>query len=387
MRRSTTITDHTGRVTTRAYDPLNRVTVAVGTIADTTWFGYNDPLRTYTVTDANHQTYQAVENALGWTESRTDPRNAVERFAFDSNGNVISYTNRRNGTTTFSYDPLNRLQTATADNKTTTWSYDSLGMWIAVSNDESTDTLRNDTDDRLAEAVSVRAGVRFSLRPTYEQTGFPNGLTVERPGTWTRLLLFGHDSLFRFNYLRDFAGRGTSVAYNPDQLPNTITLPINVSGPTKLQQSVTYQASHQPYEVSFNSTNESLGRTYLYDALSRVTTASWGGASAGLSERRLEYDGAGRVSHYEDWHAVNQPVWTCPNPPSEDDCYWQDQWNWSLLRSDAYAYDKVGNPTDHGATVATGNRLAVFDGYTLTYDDDGNLIHKVKAGVVDQALT
>ena len=46
------------------------------------------------------------------------------------------------------------------------------------------------------------------------------------------------------------------------------------------------------------------------------------------------------------------------------------------VRDSTYSYDAVGNRTDLGATVAAGNRLTAFNGYTLAYDEDGNLASK-----------
>src|SRR2546427_5851637 len=46
-------------------------------------FGYNDATRTYTVTDPKSQVYQDTRNALGWVETRTDPRGGVARVLID----------------------------------------------------------------------------------------------------------------------------------------------------------------------------------------------------------------------------------------------------------------------------------------------------------------
>lgn len=47
-----------------------------------------------------------------------------------------------------------------------------------------------------------------------------------------------------------------------------------------------------------------------------------------------------------------------------------------LVRDSTYTYDAVGNRTDRPATVQAGNRLTYFDGVTMTYDGDGNLLTK-----------
>jgi RHS repeat-associated protein len=56
------------------------------------------------------------------------------------------------------------------------------------------------------------------------------------------------------------------------------------------------------------------------------------------------------------------------------------------LGQTTFSYDSAGNRTDLGATRQAGsNRYGSFDGYTLTYDLDGNLTRKYKTGF-DQYL-
>jgi YD repeat-containing protein len=68
-------------------------------------------------------------------------------------------------------------------------------------------------------------------------------------------------------------------------------------------------------------------------------------------------------------------------------CYEETTQYVDTLRRDVYTYDKAGNRTDRSAVIQTGNRVTSVDGYTLTYDDDGNLTSKVKSGVWNQTFT
>src|SRR5205807_8077001 len=49
-----------------------------------------------------------------------------------------------------------------------------------------------------------------------------------------------------------------------------------------------------------------------------------------------------------------------------------------LLTQASYSYDAAGNRTDGAAAIATGNRLARFNGDSLQYDLDGNLIRRFR---------
>ena len=51
-----------------------------------------------------------------------------------------------------------------------------------------------------------------------------------------------------------------------------------------------------------------------------------------------------------------------------------------------YSYDPVGNRTDGGVAIDPGNRLRAFQGFSLTYDADGNLVRKIKSGIADDSL-
>jgi len=390
------ITDPTGRVVTTAYDALNRVTSTTGPLATTTSLAYNDATRTYTVTDAKGQVYQATRNALGWVETKTDPRGGVERLAYDIFGNVLSYTNRRGGVVTSTYDAMNRPVTITADGQTTTFGYDPVNYWVTVSNSESTDTLKLDAERRLTDAITYRNGVRYDLQPSYTQDGRRNLLMVVAP-TWSRSIGYGYDAQLRLNYLRNQGQQAASVTYTSEQLVNTVQLPITVSGTTKLTETFTYTPAHLPQSLGYNGggVNVAVGRRYSYDALGRVATVTRGsppgnpnaGEFQNEVQRTLSYDALGRLAHYDDvnnWQEDGGIV--CPDPFDLTTCYRDVIPHSDLLRSQEFSYDSVGNRRDLSAVIETGNRLTAFNGYTLAYDTDGNVISKTKAGFT-QTLT
>ncbi len=394
--RTQSVSDPTGRVFTTAYDPINRVTSTTGPLATTTGFGYDDASRTYTVTDAKGQVYRAVRNALGWVETQTDPRGAAERFVYDTVGNLISYTNRRGGVVTTTYDGLSRPLTVSADGLTTTFAYDSLDRWVAVSNSESTDTLDFDAKRRVASAITWRSGVRYMLQPSYTQEGLPNVLKIVAP-TWTRDIGYGYDGLFRLNYLRNQGGQAASLAYTAEQLLNTVQLPITVSGSTNLTETFTYNPAHLPQALAYNggAVDNAVGRRYAYDALGRTATATRGRPAGDPNaeefqnevRRTLSYDMLGRLAHYDDrhnWQSDGGIV--CPNPRDLTSCFRQAIPHSDLLRQQDFTYDSVGNRRDLGAVIEPGNRLTAFNGYTLAYDADGNLVSKTKPGFT-QTLT
>jgi RHS repeat-associated protein len=92
--------------------------------------------------------------------------------------------------------------------------------------------------------------------------------------------------------------------------------------------------------------------------------------------REYRYDAAGRNTAYLDYEfdCTGGDLWDknhgvyCNPPPTK--IYHANQ--------EYYTYDKVGNRTDLGAVIGTGNRLLKFNGDSLVYDADGNLIRRMQ---------
>jgi RHS repeat-associated protein len=116
-------------------------------------------------------------------------------------------------------------------------------------------------------------------------------------------------------------------------------------------------------------------RWYTSDSLARITERGGSGAKF----QRFVYDATDRLNGWYKKTKTNQPActdggpygYTCSGTLSTTDTVW------------AMGYDKVGNPTDLSGTVDPGNRLRTYNGFTMTYDDDGNLLSKSAGGMTD----
>jgi RHS repeat-associated protein len=389
-------TDQTNRTVSFGYDLLNRKTRSVGFVADTTLLSYDDPNRTFSITDAKGHIYRTVRNGVRWVDTRTDPRGGVERFAYDRNGNLTRYTNRRGGVVSFSYDSLDRVLTRVADGQTTTFSYDTAQRWVAVSNAESTDTLRTDAEGRPDEAISVRAGQRTVVRTSYDYEGMKNAIILQ--GSWGQdTVEYGFTSTGRVRYLKDLVATfGTLVDHDEDDLRSRVRLPTGTGSLTRMEVSTAHTAAHAPSRITYTQgADQTLGRRYGYDELSRITRITSGapnanpeGADRNEIVRSVTYDAGGRISGYSDvrYREVNGGT-ICPDPHDFSSCYKEIITETTTLRAATYTYDKVGNRSDRSAvTEATSNRVTSVDGYTISYDADGNITRKLKAGVWDQTF-
>ena len=378
------VTDPATRTGTTTYDLLNRVTSST-VQGVTTSHGYDDVNRVYTVTDAKGQVYTTRVNAAGWTESETDPRGLTEAVAYDGVGRPVRLTNRRGGVVTLAYDSLGRMRSRTADAKTTTWAYGPTGnAWVAVSNEESTDTIFPEVWGRPTRAVTVRGSQRYALDFTYRwDIGAREGLTASGP--WgTRETGYSYDNAARLSGIWSGISR-SALTYTREGLLSSVLLPTGGGqASNQLKQAFTYTPGHRTQQVTFNKApaQAAFGRTYGYDALERIKTGVRpASGTQGTETRTVTYDPQGRLSGYEDVHRWVQLVRTRdPNCTTRlDTCYYMEEVQYTQsLRSAAYTYDAVGNRTDRGAVLETGNRLAQFDGFQYFYDNDGNLIRKYK---------
>lgn len=117
--------------------------------------------------------------------------------------------------------------------------------------------------------------------------------------------------------------------------------------------------------MSVAALDDKLGGSAVYDSLSRMVQRNGNGASS--RQQRYAFDAAGQLT---------QACYLVPTGCQGD---------YSIVPSvstPSYSYDAAGNRMDPAAsaTVAPGNRVTSFKGYTLTYDADGNVLTKAGNG-------
>lgn len=379
--RLASVTDAAGQVSTVGYDALNRTTSMSAPGRGTSTWAYDDVNRTRTFTDALGQSYHSALDAVGAVVDATGPANAAlhDLYRYDSDGNMSSFTTRGGRNGQIAHDVLGRPTSITADGApTTTIAYDPAGKWVAYANSESVDTVFVDGSGRVTRQVAVRGGIPYTLTSAFGPDGDRQSSTITGPSSWNgpRTVDFGTDTLGRPAYVGDFGGKGTTIGYNQDQQPQTITVPTGTTS-SRLLESLDYLGNERLNAASFNMQSNVLNSWYAYDILDRLTTIGRGFAGDGRY-RRVGYDPAGRVSQVGDTVMTGEHPIICP-PDESEACYPDESQlivTYTPALQESYSYDAVGNRTDHSAVVSAGNRLTSFNGYTLTYDDDGNLASK-----------
>jgi RHS repeat-associated protein len=379
-----------GRETTFQYDLLNRPRFVTTPDNGTTEYVWGS-LFLDRVTDARGQSYQWTRNALGWvaTESRPGDTAGVHlAIAYDRYGRATSSTNRRGQTVSVTYDSQDRMISRTADGQTTTFAFSpdqptspSAPSWVAVSNAESTDTVAIDGRGLLTSSVSRRSigGVgavqRYELQPRYDGFDRPVGLVVLQPGSVRDSTGYTYNAYTgRMTAMRDVAGGNSLFAYNLDGALRQTTLP------TSQILTYGYTSTHLPNSIRYGAlgVDNVAGTEYEYDALNRVQ--SWVRPNYSR-DREFAYDlNGGWLAAYSDYQQSGSSHPACHPDPNYGTVCDDPTATMTLTGSDAFAYDLTGNPTNHGAAVGAGNRLAQYDGYALGYDLDGNLTSKTRTG-------
>ena len=350
------------------YDLLNRVIAQVDGSGHRTSFNF-DSLFVRSVTDPKSQTYSFVRNALGWIEQETRPGSTTPIVtAYDVDGNTISSTNRRGGVVTHVFDALDRDTLMTADAQSTRVTYGSNDQFVRVINPESSDSLVMDSYGRLAQANTNRSGNTYTVNIslTNDDRILSYGATSSAHWSGTRGPAFTYDSTKNVKTLNSsFAGLAT-ISWNRDGLPTQVQFP---NGATT---SSDYTSSHDMTSLLFSTV--SLGARILRDSVGRIGVRA---AANSNDASFFTYDHDGSLAS---WGIA----------PQQGFCTFNSSYGYYCssgipVPQETYTYDQVGNVTSGGATY-TANRLLTANGYTMTYDEDGNL--KTKNGSnFSQSLT
>lgn len=105
----TGITDPLSRILTNAYDPLNRLALAVDPAGGIARYGYDGLDQLANVADPRNLLTSYTQDGLGNLAQTQSPDTGLSNAVFDAAGNVATRTDARSMTTTYRYDALNRI--------------------------------------------------------------------------------------------------------------------------------------------------------------------------------------------------------------------------------------------------------------------------------------
>lgn len=364
----TRITDRNGKVTTLAWDGLNRLTQVTDPMSGVTRYAYDQRDNLLTVTDANGNTTRYAYDGNNRRTSETRPLGQTQTYTYDDTGNLTQYQDAKGNRLQYTYDAAGRRveekhlpansQTAT---RTITYSYNPVGSLTGYTDQNSTSgavahSARYTLDalQRKTQETITIGGNSHTLTTTWTPTGqkarqtTPGGLTAE----------------YRYDANQQLAGVSLpagqlSIAERQWNAPKKISFP---GGSTQTRD---YDALLRPTRIKLNDPGQAtkLDYAYTYDAESNITKKATEHGS---------YDYA-----YDDLYRLT----AVSNP--------------SGLPNEEFTYDKLGNRLTDRRTnglLATntweynGNNqlLKSFttngDPVTHTWDDNGSLTRKQSPG-------
>lgn len=369
-----------GPVTT--YDDDGRVVLQVSPYGGQTSFDYDDDARTTTVTDStNGEDVVFTRDEDGRLASIEDPLGEVLEKDFDARGRLTSSTNRLDGERTATYDADGNVLTETTVDGTTTYTYDSLDRATSVATpEEGTTTFTYTGTDRIPTTVTDDDG-ETTTRTVVD------GLVTSETDADGVTTTFGYDARRRLISKEDAYANETTLTYDTAGRPLTVTSPEGGVTAWTYDAAGRVLTETKPGGATTTNTYDWNGRLEtVTDPGGGVTTHTYGWMGQ-LDETEhpdgevttYRYDGAGRM-----WEADG------PGPGrsitqhgnlGRVDLSIDPAWN-----STSYGYDADGNVAavtrpDGGTTSTTydseGRPLTVTDGQggitTNTYDADGRL--------------
>ena len=227
----TTVTDANNRVTTTAYDSLNRpktTTLPAPTaggstpVITTTYDGLDQPKQ---VTDPRSLNTIYTTDGLGNTTVLASPDTGTSSATFDVAGHLISRTDARSKTTTYTYDALDRLKTITyASGTPSTYTYDggsspyagSIGQLTGLTDETGSTQFTYDALSRLTAKTQVTNGRSFSVGYAWGDSGSALNklLTLTYPSGAVVTYAYGSDGRVSQVSVTPAGGAATTVLSN-----------------------------------------------------------------------------------------------------------------------------------------------------------------------------
>jgi RHS repeat-associated protein len=224
-----TVTDPNAHATTYTYDADNertKVKEANGTVTET---GYDGAGQVTSQTDGNKHTTKYTRNAIEQVTELEDPLKHKTTKEYDAAGNLKTVTDPAKRTTTYKYDAAGRLtEISYSDGKThlVQYEYDADNNRTKMVDGTGTTTYSYDQLDRLAETEDGHKDVtkyEHDLANQKTKITYPNGKAITR----------AYDKAGRLEKVTDWLEHATSFKYDPDSDVTATIFPSSTTNEDK----------------------------------------------------------------------------------------------------------------------------------------------------------
>lgn len=410
LSRMTSETDPLGHTQSWSYDPVGNLISHTDERNNSTSYSYNAANEPTTTTRPNGTTLQSSYDANGNVSSQTDGAGKTTTYSYDPLGRVTSVTTPLGKSTSYGYDKAgNRTTVTDPDGRITTDGFDAANELTSITYsdghtpnvsytytaDGQRATMVDGTGttsysyDSLDRVQNVTNGAGSAIAYAYD---LANNITaITYPGGHTVSRAFDADG--RLSALTDWKTNTTTFGYDPNSNLLSTTFPDTAS----TVDTTTYDNSDRIMAINSSQTGGPLfsiaytrnpsgqvlsetdtglpapaSQAYTYNTLGQLASAS--------STGTYSYDAADNptVQHGSTFNYNNDnelttsggSTWTFNNEGQRV----ANNWTTATM---SYGYDQAGNLTSvtqpaYGTTAAVNN--------TYTYDGDGNRVSLNQSG-------
>lgn len=363
-------------IITNGYDSRDWLETTLDPLGRTSIYGRDAAGRAKTFTDPLARVATSFYNEDGeLTESR-DPRNKSSFLRFDWHGMIYENEDALTHTATNKFDKDNRRETFTnRRNKVFRFDHDDNGRPVSLKTPLLKETTRDwnprglidfvrepsgdraefsfDNMGRMEETVHKQAGsIVATLTRALDKHGNLKKLTEVTPGGTSELKFPDHDARNRIRTFID--SRNDTFGYRHDGAGNLIEL---IYPGTRGSVFYTYD-SHNRLKTVTDWANRFT--RYFYDLNGRLTRVEHHNGTI----RRFAWDEVGQMRGVSEIDSTGQAIWYAVN--SHDDAGRRDK---EILFPALHPF----SAGSFAAIYDDDNRLATFNGNSVTHDDDGNM--------------
>jgi RHS repeat-associated protein len=399
--RPATATDRNNKTTTTAFNNIGKLQTVAAPNTGTVTMGYDLRDLPTTTTDGLSHTFTTGYDAAGRPTSVADPLSIViSQTLYDGAGRVTERKNGLNQANKLFYDTVGRLSyTLDPMNRRVDQTYDFAGRQLTLENRmDRTFTIGYGTDGQ-PDTFTYPSG-RQSVVIARDLVGRPS--TMQEPSGQQTILTYDGmgrvktqaDGVGTIAWNYDGEGNPTNVAQDSaniirtfdnlgrvlactDSAGNTVSYTYDNEGNT---ETITYPGS-KTVTYTYDGSNRlktvtdwaSRVTTYTYDNAGRLTQVD----RPNGTRLRLQYDNANRLTDtFEEKGAVS---------------FWQAGYGYNnAYRLTSYTpspITKTFAPPPATMTYDTDNRLATYNGASVSSDVDGNLLAVPLNGTLLGAIT
>lgn len=315
-------------------------------------------------------------NSLSQLTNATNPESRAIAYAYDNNGNVLTKTDARGITTTFSYDGLNRLTGKSYSNgdPAVSYAYDQgvngIGRRTGMADQAGSEAWSYDTmgrivsDQRTTSGVSKTAAYTYNLDGSEASITYPSGHTITYTPNGAGQTVSAVDAANSIAY-------ASSAHYSPagvlSSLTNGTSLVSTFSSNNRLQPCRISVTSNGAAPSSCSDTTN-IGNILDYSYNFSLGTADNGNVTTITNNRdntrsqSFTYDALNRLASAQTQSTTGSNCWGLS--------FGYDAWG-NLLSSTSSGSAGCGEPFPLNVSVTFANGIA---GYC--YDAAGNLLQQ-----------